>query len=204
MQPLSAGPSVAERRCKLVDAAASGHTWSSRIDHTSSAWATSWVAWDTRPKRQMLTAGSVSMTRSSSSVVRLSSVGGSLLSASACGASGSMLSASACRGSILAVPERAAWAAGRATSGSTLTRKLFLSSKLFLSNHLHYAHASNLSREPAASSGQLASGEAQLRTVSARWGSRASVFQPLPAQKSPQAQASISAPPASTSGKISS
>ena len=92
--------------------------------------------------------------------------------------------------------------APRVTSKRTGSRA---SSSFLTTTFRNYARlqCSNLSR--ATNSEQLAtSGEAQLRTVSARWGSRAPVFPPLPAQKSPQAQASISAPPASTSGTISS
>ena len=115
---------------------------------------------------------------------------------------------------VLAFRERAAVvarAAGRATNKRNRTcvtskRTGSRASSSFLTiTFRNYARlqCSNLSR--ATNSEQLAtSGEAQLRTVSARWGSRAPVFTPLPAQKSPQAQASISAPPASTSGTISS
>ena len=127
-----------------------------------------------------------------------------------------MLPASACGGRsmlVLAFRERAAVvarAAGRSTNkrkGTGVTSKRTgsrASSSFLTTTFRNYARlqCSNLSR--ATNSEQLASGEAQLRTVSARWGSRAPVFPPLPAQKSPQAQASISAPPASTSGKISS
>ena len=113
---------------------------------------------------------------------------------------------------VLAFRERAAVvarAAGRATSGrkalcaSTQHHQQVLAFLLRCLGNYARLQCSNLSR--ATNSEQLAtSGEAQLRTVSARWGSRAPVFPPLPAQKSPQAQASISAPPASTSGTISS
>ena len=93
---------------------------------------------------------------------------------------------------VLAFPERAALARWRGREGNQRTQPM--SSKF------------SLCTEKSLASEQLASGRHSygVRTVSARWGSRAPVFPPLPAQKSPQAQASISAPPASTSGKISS